>query len=131
MLAKPVIEEGEGVKGGGAPIITQSSSSKIESNAQFLHQSEEDNLRRHLKKVLEPTESPSFNPSNKTKVLLRHVIKIAGITPGILFVVVITELLALAENRPLTFSGILIGAGSAALIASTIEALIIAREHNR
>ena len=127
MLAKPVIEEGEVVKG-GAPVITQSSS-KIECNALVLHQSEEDNLHRHIKKVLEPTESFSFDPSAKRNVLIRHVIKIAGITASILFAVVIVELLALARDRPLTLSDSLIGAGLAALAAFFIEAFVIAREH--
>ena len=129
MLAKPVIEEGEAVRG-GAPIITQSTSSRVECNALVLHQSEEDNLLRHLKKVLKSTESLSFNPSDKGKVLTKHIIKIGGITASILFAVVIVELLALARDRPLTLSDSLIGAGLAALAAFVIEAFIIAREYN-
>ena len=128
MLAKPVIEEGEAVKG-GAPIITQSPS-KIECNALVLHQSEEDDLLRHLRKVLGSTESLSINPSDKGKVLRNHIMKIGGITASILFAVVIVELLALTRDRPLTLADTLIGAPSAAFAAFVIEAFIIAREHN-
>ncbi|MGC2575360.1 MAG: hypothetical protein WA364_27960 [Candidatus Nitrosopolaris sp.] len=130
MLAKPVIEEGEVVKGGGAPIIFQSPNSRIECEALVLHQSEEDDLLRHLKKVLGSTESLSIYPSDKGKVLRKHIMKIGGITASILFAVVIVELLALARDRPLTLADTLIGAGSAAFAAFVIEVFIIAREHN-
>jgi hypothetical protein len=62
---------------GGAPTITPSPS-KIEVHAQVLHQSEEDDLKRHIEKMLESTESFSFDPSKKRKILLKHIIKDNG-----------------------------------------------------
>lgn len=128
ILVGKVKEEGEGVLP-AAPIITHSPSSKIECKAQVLHQSEEDNLRRHLDKILEPAEreSFSFRPSDKGKVLRNHVIKMGGITAIIVFAVIIYHSLVV-EQRPLTLDN-LITAGLAALIASVVEGLIIAREH--
>ncbi|MGC2572238.1 MAG: hypothetical protein WA364_12060 [Candidatus Nitrosopolaris sp.] len=123
MSAKPVIEEGERIKG-GAPTITPIQST-IQSNAVVLHQSEEDDLFRHIEKTLEPGESMSHFSENR-KALVGHFIFTAGLTSIVLFtVVIIHETYLIGQNRPLTLSNALWGAFVAALAAFGVEAIII------
>jgi hypothetical protein len=98
MAAKPVIEEGERTKGGAPAIIP--SPGTIACNALVLHQSEEDDLIRHLEQIRELTESISHF-SEKRKALARHVMLTA-----------------------------LVGAFAAAGVAFVVEALIVVREHS-
>lgn len=127
MSAKPVIEEAEQVKG-GAPITAQSSLATIVCEAMVLHQSEEDNLRRHIEKVREPGEQVSYAPQ-KRKALTRHIVRTAGFTSIILFAVVMAHEWVIV-GRPLTLSDSITGAILAAVVAFTVEALLIMREYN-
>jgi hypothetical protein len=127
MSAKPVIEEGERIRGGSPVNIP--SPHVIACNALVLHQSEEDDLLRHIEKIREPTESIVEHDSEKRKVLTRHLLLTAGITSMILFGVVIGHEVILV-GRPLTFPDALSGAIFAAVVAFGIESFIIVREQN-
>jgi hypothetical protein len=128
MSAKPVKEEVELIKGGSPTIIPSQSS--IACRTLMLHQSEEDDLFRHIEKTLEPGESMSHF-SEKTKALTRHLVFTAGIAAIILFVVVIAhEIYLIEQHRLLTLSDALWGALFAASIAFGVEAGITLREHN-
>jgi len=126
MSAKSVKEDIELVKGGGAPKITQSPSI-IVCEAVVLHQSEEQNLLRHLRKILEPGESES-HISQKKKALTKHMFFTAGMTSIIVFIVAVSYLVSV--NRPLTLSDSLLGGFVAAAAAFIVEAIIIGREYN-
>jgi hypothetical protein len=89
MSAKPVIEEAEQVKG-GAPITAQSNLVTIVCEAMVLHQSEEDNLHRHIEKIREPGEQVLYAPQ-KRKALTKHIVRTAGITSMILFIVIMAH----------------------------------------
>ena len=125
MSAKPVVEEGEKTRGGSP--INIPSPHVIACNALVLHQSEEDDLLRHIEKIREPTESIVESDSEKKKVLTRHLL----LTAIILFGVVIGhEAILVGQDRPLTLPDALSGAIFAAVVAFSIEAFIIVREQN-
>jgi hypothetical protein len=126
ILAKPVIEEVEQIK--GAPAIIRSASSVV-CEAIVLHQSEEEHLLRHLEKIRDTVESIS-HVSEKRQAIRGHIISTATFTSIILFTVVLShELIIVWQNRPLASEDALIGAFAAAVIAFVVEAFIIAREH--
>ena len=101
MSAKPVVEEGERTREGSPVNIP--SPHVIACNALVLHQSEEDDLLRHIEKIREPTESIVEYDSEKRKVLTKHLLLTAGITSIILFGVVIGhEALLVGQDRPLS-----------------------------
>ena len=129
MSARSIKKDVELMRGGAPRIIPPSSTESIACEAIVLHQSEEDNLDRFVKKILEPAagEVVSRRLSEKRKVLTKYMLLTAGKTSIIAFIVVVAYLVTV--NRPLTLSDALLGAFVTAAVTFIIEIIIISREY--